>query len=237
MSNHKIINPQINDGICPHCGIYTQFEWGFLSKYISQDIKLLYHDEYNKRRICNFLYHHNNAITHCINCNKIIIFYEGTMVYPNNNLLLKPNNILDEYPKSKKLFMEAVEVAPISPRAGLTLSRMCLEALVNEILEINSQDISKVFKNNIDKLLELEIITPKIKNKLDTSRVIGNKATHNFNIIDTENDPNVDDCLIVLETINLILENIKNDKEYEERLIYLENKVKGNNLNSENNNK
>lgn len=152
------------------------------------------------------------------------------MIYPKNYLLITPNIILDDYLKSKKLFMEAVEVSPISPRAGLTLSRMCLEALTNEILEKHNEKPNKDFNKNIDKLFELDIITIKIKNLLSSTRIIGNKTTHNFNIIDTENDPTVDDCITVLEVIDYILENIRIAQEKEEKLNMLEKKVKGENV-------
>lgn len=126
--------------------------------------------------------------------------------------------------------MEAVEVSPISPRAGLTLSRMCLEALTNEILEKHNEKTNKDFNKNIDRLFELDIITIKIKNLLSSTRIIGNKTTHNFNIIDTENDPTVDDCITVLEVIDYILENIRIAQEKEEKLNMLEKKVKGENI-------
>lgn len=221
MQEKTIANPSSNFGICPHCGIYAEWDW----KYIEEFNKYLYSDQFGRPKYQYYFY-----ASKCISCNKYVAYYKEELIYPKIDLLIKPNIILDDYPKSKKLFLEAVEVAPISPRSGLTLSRMCLEALVNEILEINSQKVDQVFKNNIDKLLELEIITPRIYKELNTTRVIGNKATHNFNIIDTENDPTVDDCITVLEAIDYILENIRIVQDKEEKLNMLEKKVKGENV-------
>ena len=106
---------------------------------------------------------------------------------------------------------------------------MCLESLTNEILEKHNEKPNKDFNKNIDKLFELDIISIKIKNLLSSTRIIGNKTTHNFNIIDTENDPTVDDCITVLEVIDYILENMRIAQEKEEKLNMLEKKVKGEN--------
>lgn len=212
MQEKQIANPNSSSGICPHCGIYIKWDWVKFAQYnVDYDL----YDRYFGR------------ISRCYNCYEYVIYYKDKILYPKVDLLIKPNSIFDNYPKSKKLFLEAVEVSPISPRAGLTLSRMCLEALVNEILEINSQKISQVFKDNINKLLELDIITPKLKELLSSARIIGNKSTHNFNIIDTENDPIVDDCILVLEFINRVLEHIRTTSEESKELSILEKKVKG----------
>ncbi|WP_367182142.1 DUF4145 domain-containing protein [Brachyspira sp.] len=78
--------------------------------------------------------------------------------------------------------------------------------------------MEKDFNKNIDKLLELDIITVKIQKLLSSAGVIGNKSAHNFNITDTENEANADDCIAVLEVINYVLENIRIPQEKEEKL-------------------
>ena len=204
--NNGLANPYSKDGKCPNCGVYKTCEWN------------------------NFVREFNGFgyLTYCNVCQNYIIYFNEKIIYPKTNLLIKPNVLFDNYQKSKKLFLEAVEVAPISPRAGLTLSRMCLEALTNEILGENSEKIDKDFKNNIDKLHELDIINSKLKTLLTSARIIGNKSTHNFNIIDTDNEPNLEDAITVLETINYILENVR----IEERLSNLEKKIKGEPVNN-----
>ena len=204
--NNGLANPYSKDGKCPNCGVYKTCEWN------------------------NFVREFNGFgyLTYCNVCQNYIIYFNEKIIYPKTNLLIKPNILFDNYQKSKKLFLEAVEVAPISPRAGLTLSRMCLEALTNEILGENSEKIDKDFKNNIDKLHELDIINSKLKTLLTSARIIGNKSTHNFNIIDTDNEPNLEDAITVLETINYILENVR----IEERLSNLEKKIKGEPVNN-----
>ena len=142
--NNDLANPYIEDGKCPNCGVYNTWDWN------------------------NFVreFHGFGYLTYCNVCQNYIIYFNEEIIYPKTNLLIKPNILFDNYQKSKKLFLEAVEVAPISPRAGLTLSRMCLEALTNEILEKHNEKIDKDFKNNIDKLHELDIINSKLKTLL-----------------------------------------------------------------------
>ncbi|MBW5396389.1 DUF4145 domain-containing protein [Brachyspira pilosicoli] len=212
MQEKPIANPNSISGICPHCGIYIQWNWEAFAEY-SNGIDMYAH--------------YYGYIARCNDCYEYVIYYKGRMLYPKNILLINPNSIFNDYPKSKKLFIEAVEVSPISPRAGLTLSRMCLEALVNDILEKHNEKPNKDFNKNIDKLFELDIITSKIKELLSSVRIIGNKSTHNFNIIDTENEPMVDDCITILEFINRVLEHIRTTSEESEELSILERKLKG----------
>lgn len=212
--NNDLANPNFRDGKCPNCGVYKTWGWN------------------------NFLVEFNGSgcLSYCQVCQEYIIYYNEELIYPKTNLLIKPNALFDNYQKSKKLFLEAVEVAPISSRAGLTLSRMYLEALTNEILEENKEKVDKDFKNNIDKLHELDIINSKLKTLLTSARIIGNKSTHNFNIIDTENEPNLEDAIAVLETIDYILENMRIAKDKEEKLYNLEKKIKGEPVNNSNDN-
>ncbi|MGX3043728.1 DUF4145 domain-containing protein [Helicobacter sp. T3_23-1056] len=203
--NKDLVKPYDDDGICPHCSIYKQWSWYYFANMGN-----------------NYLGHY----TYCNNCKEHTIYYNEKLVYPKNKLLIKPNVLFDTYKKSKKLFLEAVEVSPISPRAGLTLARMCLESLTNEILQEHNEKISENFRDNIEKLHSLDIISLKLKNLLSSARIIGNKSTHNFNIIDTENEPNLEDAMAVLETIDFILENMRIANEKEEKLSQLEEKVR-----------
>ena len=206
--NKGLVAPHSNDGKCPHCDIYRQWSWNYFAKTYEEPL---------------------GYVTYCNNCNNHTIYYNGKLIYPKNTLLIKPNVLFNEYPKAKKLFLEAVEVSPLSPRAGLTLARMCLEALTNEILEKKGETIDENFHNNIEELHKLDIISLKLKTLLSSTRIIGNKSTHNFNIIDTENEPNVEDAIMVLETIDHILENMRISIEKEEKLSQLEEKVKAKN--------
>ena len=75
-----------------------------------------------------------------------------------------------------------------------------------------------------------------MKTLLTSARIIGNKSTHNFNIIDTDNEPDLKDAIAVLETIDYILENMRIAKDKEEKLSNLEKKIKGEPVNNSNDN-
>lgn len=206
--NKNLATPNKDDGICPHCSIYKEWYWRLIKE---NDV------------IGNVVIGH---YTFCNNCKQYIIYYSKKLLYPQNNLLIKPNELFSKYPKSKKLFLEAVEVSPISPRAGLKLARMCLESLTNETLQEHNEEIDDNFHKNIEKLYELDIINTRLKKLLSSARIIGNKSTHNFNIIDTENEPNLEDAESVLEAIDYILDNMRISSEKEIKLLQLEEKVK-----------
>lgn len=214
--NKGLAEPNVKDGKCPHCDIYREWRWDYFAVDIGQPL---------------------GCVTYCNQCKNRTIYYNGELIYPKNTLLMKPNILFDKYKKSKKLFLEAVEVSPISPRAGLTLARMCLESLTNEILqEYNEKIDEQHFNKNIEKLYELDIISAKLKTLLSSARIIGNKSTHNFNIIDTDNEPNLEDAEKVLKVINYILENIRIATENEKDLLELEKRIKEKNVKQTNDN-
>lgn len=218
--NKNIANPNFDDGICPHCQIYREWEWVEFA-----GVKI-----YSENGGFDVCYHSYWA--YCDNCDDYIIYFQDKLMYPENNLIIKPDILFDKYKKPKKLFLEAIKVSPISPRAGLTLARMCLEALTNELLEENNEKIDKDFIKNIDRLYTKNIIDLDLKEALNSTRIIGNKSTHNFNIIDTDNEPDVEDAKIILETVNYILENIRIAKEEKEKRNNLVNKLKGEPVNN-----
>ncbi len=222
----KIINIFTNHGVCPSCGCFIWWKWHFIKVNTYEGIIT---DPFGCFEITNndgtTLTAHRVSATQCSQCKQICIFHDGEMIYPRITTHVKPHELFIKYSKSQKLFNESLAVASDSPRAALTLSRMCLESLVNEILTGLGEKPSENFKLNIDKLEELEIITAKTKKLLDNARIVGNKSTHNFNLIDTENDVTIDDCIIVWNVCNRILESLK-FHDGDENLINLVNKVK-----------
>ena len=218
--NKNIANPNFDDGICPHCQIYREWEW------IEFAGVSIYHGD------IRYTNDYQGYYAYCYNCNNHVIYFQDKLMYPENNLIIKPDILFDKYKKPKKLFLEAIKVSPISPRAGLTLARMCLEALTNELLEENNEKIDKDFIKNIDRLYSKNIIDLDLKDALNSTRIIGNKSTHNFNIIDTDNEPDLEDAKIILETVNYILENIRISKEEKEKRNNLVKKLKGEPINN-----
>lgn len=200
----KILSCNDDYASCPCCSINQAWEWeGY--------------DHYNG---CRGYY------TRCKFCKQIHIFYENKLVYPHITTHIKPHILFTQYPKSQILFNESLAVASNSPRAGLTLSRMCLECLVREILVGLEETPKEKFLSNIEKLLELEIINNKIKKLLDDTRVIGNKSIHNFNLIDSENEVTLDDCMVIWKATNYILESLKMAQDLDSQVPNLLGKLK-----------
>ncbi len=208
MIEEKILSCDDDYAKCPKCGVNLSWAW---IKY-----------GYNSYQSCP----HVGSFTRCNHCKQIFLALGDEIVYPRITSHIKPHELFTEYPKSEKLFKESLAVASDSPRAGLTLSRMCLECLVHEILIERNEKPSDNFSVNIKKLLELEIITNKIKNLLDDTRVIGNKSTHNFNLIDSENEVVLDDCMVVWKAINHILESLSSVQKLDADITNLKDKVK-----------
>ncbi len=132
-NKQEIINVHTNHAICPSCGCFTWWDWYFVTESDPYDGKIDpfggYYINNNKNKGFRI------AATQCSSCKQICVFHDGKMIYPKANVHIKPHELFNDYPKSKKLFEESLAVASASPRAALTLSRMCLESLVNEILE------------------------------------------------------------------------------------------------------
>ena len=208
MIEEKILSCDDEYAKCPICGMNLSWKWYYYGEGTYENNKFL------------------GLFTKCNNCNQIFIALSEKIIYPRITSHIKPHELFAQYTKSSKLFNESLAVASDSPRAGLTLSRMCLECLVHEILIERNEKPSDNFSVNIKKLLELEIITNKIKNLLDDTRVIGNKSTHNFNLIDSENEVVLDDCMVVWKAINHILESLSSVQKLDADITNLKDKVK-----------
>ncbi|OON98919.1 MAG: hypothetical protein ATN35_02870 [Epulopiscium sp. Nele67-Bin004] len=172
------------------------------------------------------------SIHGCEHCNTTLVFEGSKLISPKLSEYKEPHKLLDKYPKSKTLFGESLAVANDSPRAALTLSRMCLESLVNDML--NEENVKpaenfkkniKNFKKNIKELFKLKKIDEDIKDSLDCIRTIGNNSTHNFNLIESD-DVTLDECEIVWDTINYILKSIQYQLDLKAGAKEIENRVK-----------
>lgn len=207
MIEEKILSCDDEYAKCPICGVNHSWNWRGYGVGFYQVGEIV------------------GLFTACKHCNQIFITLEEEIVYPRITSHIKPHELFKQYPKSEKLFNESLAVASDSPRAGLTLSRMCLECLVHEILIERNETPNNNFSLNIKRLLELEIITNKVKKLLDDTRVIGNKSTHNFNLIDSENEVVIDDCMVVWKAINHILESLSSAQKLDADISDLRNKV------------
>jgi len=214
----NILSRKIAYAKCPLCGVNQSWNWKIWSYDGSgnDSTKLLY--------VVNNSNDNKIVLTQCNHCIQDFIFYKDEMIYPMVSIDITENIYLKNYPKSQTLFKESCLVGRLSPRAAMTLSRMCLENLVSEILQKENLPISQ-FNANIETLHKNELISTKIKDRLNDIRTIGNKSTHNFNIIDTDNDVTIEDCIFIWKIINTILEFIRVNHQTDEELPNLRNKV------------
>lgn len=117
--------------------------------------------------------HHvvNCYISECASCSQIAIWISESMCFPLvNSDIPEPNtDIPDDIQKD---YIEAAAIFHISPRGSAALLRLCIEKLcifiLSEKSDINDM-IGKLVSKGLDK---------RIKEALDSVRVIGNEAIH-----------------------------------------------------------
>lgn len=210
--SENILSRKIAYAKCPLCGVNHSWDW--LSWDGASRLYCIINKEGSEKIV----------FTQCLHCEQDFIFYKNEMIYPMVSIDITENIYLKNYPKSQTLFKESCLVGRLSPRAAMTLSRMCLDNLVSEILQKENLPTSQ-FNANIETLHKNELISTKIKDRFNDIRIIGNKSTHNVNIIDTDNDVTIEDCIFIWKTINTILEFIRVNHQTDEELPNLRNKV------------
>ncbi|MBP1681543.1 MAG: hypothetical protein H6Q35_1882 [Proteobacteria bacterium] len=163
---------------CPHCNVYAKQLW--LSLYYG-----------------NGTYLSTHMLCMCVHCNKNSIWNatSKTMVDPTMATNIPPHEDMPE--EIKSLYMEALSVIDLSPKASSALLRLALQNLM-PILGTNTGKINE----DIAKLVR-EGLPEEIQQALDYCRVIGNNAVH-------PNELNLDDtpemAHAMFEMINFIVE-------------------------------
>ena len=162
---------------------------------------------------CNPMYARKEVATsQCMHCQKLSIWYEEKMLYPK--MLETPEATKDMPDKIKKIYDEAREVEPVSPRAAAVLLRIALEELLNS-LEPKPKGNSPHEK--IIYLLNKNVLSKKILSALDSLRIVGSSSAHsNVQIwnIDLTGKDNRDITYKLFKLINYIVtRTISDDKE------------------------
>lgn len=162
---------------CPHCGVYAHQNW-------SQCWYTLWQRTQNTAL----------SVSHCVHCKEEAYWYKERMIIPSSGDAPLP---APDMPDScKVIFLEAREVAQISPKGAAALLRLCVQELMVEFgkpgKNIN-KDIAALVK---------EGLPPLVQQSLDVCRVVGNNAVHpgEINLDDT---PEITHSLFRL--INLIV--------------------------------
>ena len=168
-----------SDGFnCPHCNSYAHQSWG--TPYISG------------RSVDNF------TTSLCAHCRKYMIWKGAEIVYPLFGNTPMPNDDIPD--EIKRDYNEARIICKLSPRSACILLRLCIEKICD--------DKNAEGYNLNDKIIFLceHNLDPRIINRLDAIRVIGNNAAHPL-AMDLKDDVDTAETLYYY-IINQIAESI-----------------------------
>lgn len=117
----------------------------------------------------------------CDACNQYAIWLEEALLYPANVSVPKSHGDMPE--EVSKLYNEAAQVLPVSPRAAAALLRLALQKLLG-LVGCEGKNIN----NDIKHLMKSKDITTDMQKALDVLRVFGNNSVHPGQI-DLNEDP------------------------------------------------
>lgn len=184
MNNNQ---PALNKSafVCPQCNAFSAMKW--------EDLALYQHGRISMAPLKQ---------AKCHRCNNISIWLNGDEQYPVK--LLYPNMITAPLPNPdmpdvcQKDYLEAREIANLSPKGAAALLRLCVQNLV-----ISLGGTGKNINDDIKDLVK-KGLNPQIKQALDIVRVVGNNAVHPGEI-NIDDNPETVNALFGL--INLIVDS------------------------------
>lgn len=133
----EIIFPEFHKDsfTCPHCGVCCEFENQMIPKRYKGPMKLE-RDPYQEQCIdvipADFFEFFNGyewIVKVCHHCGKITLWHERKLVYPTKTGI-EPTKHMPE--SVKGIFIEAQNIARLSPRAAVALLRLCIERALSE---------------------------------------------------------------------------------------------------------
>jgi hypothetical protein len=136
----------------------------------------------------------NFSLTLCRSCSGFAVWVIGSVVYPATDGGHTPHD--DMPPNVRDIFIEAANIAQLSPRGAAALLRLAIELLMPH-LQAEGRDLNAKIGFLVKKGLD-----PVIQQALDVVRVTGNNMVHPGQI-DPADDPSAASKLFGL--INLIV--------------------------------
>ncbi len=133
-------------------------------------------------------------ISMCVKCKNKSVWIDSEMLYPPS---CGPLPTLDMPEKVKMDFLEAREIANISPRAAAALLRLALQKLMIELGE-TGKDLFEDIGNLVAKGMP-----EKLQKAADSVRVIGNNAVHPGQI-DLKDD--ISTAITLFHLLNMIVD-------------------------------
>ncbi|HBH1340092.1 TPA: DUF4145 domain-containing protein [Clostridioides difficile] len=210
---------------CPHCGVMASQDWDkydiiysdFYDKYVLNATTLIKYSGEMK----------NLSISSCRNCQKIHIWYNGVMIFPEKSTIVEPSKDMPE--QVKEIYEEARNVYSKSPKASAALLRLALQYLCKELGE-SGKNINSDIANLVKKGLNSDV-----QKVLDIIRVVGNEAVHPGTI---DLDDNSEIAFNLFSLMNFIVsETITRPREIAKLFDYLPDDKKEGIKNRDKNNK
>lgn len=171
---------------CPHCDVYCQQKW------YAGAISYKYHSGVGYQQIEGTKNH--LSINICCRCNEYGLWIGETMIFPIATVAPFPTEDTPEDVKND--FLEARNVASLSPRSSAALLRLGIQKLMAHLGEDG-----KNINDNIGNLVKKGLPTG-VQQALDAVRVIGNNAVHPGEL-DLKDD--FDTALSLFELVNIIV--------------------------------
>lgn len=190
---------------CPYCGtvylltieLHDTYHGGF-KRYPSQsDLPI------PARAIANYTV----DLYRCPVCGKVHVIFHGygeewgngfTFHYPPATAMYLPDYIPQQI---REDYLEAVQIADLSPKASATLARRCLQGMIHDFWGIKEKNLNA----EITKLKEN--IPAKQWQAIDALRKIGNIGAHMEKDVEMIVDVDPDEARKLLKVIELLFKN------------------------------
>jgi hypothetical protein len=112
----------------------------------------------------------NLHLSKCYNCDKIAVWVNDRLVFPEYKTMTQPNPDLPDH--IVRDYEEARSIVDLSPRAAAALLRLGIQKLCAHLGE-SGKDLNNDIKKLVAKGLD-----PTVQRSLDIVRVIGNESVH-----------------------------------------------------------
>jgi hypothetical protein len=138
---------------CPICNVFAKQRWFALT-----------YSRYGTRKETEF------NIAECEHCEQLSYWHNDVLIVPSASPIEMPN---EDLPEDCKIdYLEAREIANMSPKGAVALLRLCVQKLM-----IHLGESGKNINNDIANLVKSGL-PPLIQKSLDICRVVGNNAVH-----------------------------------------------------------
>jgi len=179
MSEHFSPKFKAEEYHCPFCHVYAHQEWS---------------EPHNPFAVGNVFRGLWGAS--CKRCNKNTYWFDGKLIYPEQNLVESPHESMPE--ELKIDYHEAAAVFNKSPKSSAALIRLVLQKLMVHLGE-RGKDINDDIGKLVNKGLPQDV-----QQAMDICRIVGNKAVHPGEI-DLNDTPDIAAAMFAL--INYIVED------------------------------